>query len=435
MSLLQHAPRFEREEAAELCRAHYAVEGEVTPLPSERDQNFLVETMGGERFVLKIANPLEERRTLDAQNAAMAHLRQTGLTPRVVPSISGAVVVDTASGHAVRLLTWLPGQPLGATAGRSERLFEDLGFRLGQISAALASFDHPALHRRFHWDLATAHDTIAMHAPGIGDETLRGLVRRVAGQVAARDAEALQRVPRSVIHGDANDYNVLVDDRPDRGPLVAGLIDFGDMVYSYSVAEPAVAIAYAVLDQPAPLDVARAVVRGYHAARPLTDDEVSVLFGLVQLRLCLSASLAAHQQHQRPDDEYLAISQAPLRRTLPRLAAIPPDAAEDALRQACGRPTRHTPAVEPAGETLARRRDRLGRSLSIGYRTPVKVVRGWMQYLFDESGRRYLDAYNNVPHVGHAHPRVVQCRRGADARAQHEHALPARRGRARSPSA
>ena len=407
MSLLQQAPRFEREEAAELCRALYAVEGEITPLPSERDQNFLVESRAGERFVLKIANPLEERSALDAQNAAMAHLQQTGVTPRVVPSISGEAIVVTASGHAVRLLTWLPGQPLGAIASRSDPLFEDLGFRLGQVSAALASFDHPALHRTFHWDLVTAGETIAMHAPGIGDEMLRALVLRVALVIGARDAEALQRVPRAVIHGDANDYNVLVDDQPGRGPQVSGIIDFGDMVHSYGCAELSVAIAYAMLDQPSPLDVARAIVRGYHAADPLSDDELSVVFGLAQLRLCLSASLAAHQRQQRPHDDYLAISQEPLRRTLPRLAAIPPDAAEDALREACGRPPRHTPAFAPASETLARRKERLGRNLSTGYRDPVKVVRGWMQYLFDERGRRYLDAYNNVPHVGHAHPRVV----------------------------
>jgi len=49
----------------------------------------------------------------------------------------------------------------------------------------------------------------------------------------------------------------------------------------------------------------------------------------------------------------------------------------------------------------------IGHNLSIAYREHVKVVRGWMQHLYDENGRRYLDAYNNVPHVGHCHPRVV----------------------------
>ena len=404
MSLLQQAPRFERGAAAALARTFYGLDAAASSLPSERDQNFLLETPEGKRFVLKIANATEAHDMLDAQNAAMLHLAHTGMTPQVVAAKSGETIARTEDGYAVRLLSWLRGEPLG-TRPRSSALLEDLGFRLGQIATALASFDHPAAHRRFHWDLALAHETISEHASLMPDASLRELVLRVAGYVRCRDEETLRRVRSSVIHGDANDYNVLVDES---GSRVTGVIDFGDMLYSYSVAEPAVAIAYAVLDQPAPLEAARAIVRGYHAACPLSEDELSVLFGLVQLRLCVSASLAAHQQRQRPDDEYLAISQAPLRRTLPVLAAIHPDAAEDALRDACGLSSRHAVPHLPKNVTWTRRIERLGRNVSIGYRTPVKIVRGWMQYLFDESGRRYLDAYNNVPHVGHAHPRVVR---------------------------
>ena len=49
----------------------------------------------------------------------------------------------------------------------------------------------------------------------------------------------------------------------------------------------------------------------------------------------------------------------------------------------------------------------LGRNLSVAYENPLNIVRGSMQYLFDDEGRRYLDAYNNVAHVGHCHPKVV----------------------------
>jgi len=59
-------------------------------------------------------------------------------------------------------------------------------------------------------------------------------------------------------------------------------------------------------------------------------------------------------------------------------------------------------------DTLAARQKLLGRNLSISYREPVKIVRGLMQYLYDDEGRQYLDAYNNVAHVGHCHPRVVK---------------------------
>jgi 4-aminobutyrate aminotransferase-like enzyme len=57
--------------------------------------------------------------------------------------------------------------------------------------------------------------------------------------------------------------------------------------------------------------------------------------------------------------------------------------------------------------TLEARKKLLGRNLSVAYRDPVKIVRGEMQYLYDDEGKRYLDAYNNVAHVGHCHPRVV----------------------------
>lgn len=55
---------------------------------------------------------------------------------------------------------------------------------------------------------------------------------------------------------------------------------------------------------------------------------------------------------------------------------------------------------------LAKRRAHFGGNLSLTYTEPVMLMRGWRHHLFDEWGRPYLDAYNNVPHVGHAHPRI-----------------------------
>jgi len=64
--------------------------------------------------------------------------------------------------------------------------------------------------------------------------------------------------------------------------------------------------------------------------------------------------------------------------------------------------------MKPTESTVEGRRRLLGRNLSIAYDAPVKIVRGSMQYLYDEAGRQYLDGYNNVAHVGHCHPRVVE---------------------------
>jgi 4-aminobutyrate aminotransferase-like enzyme len=61
-----------------------------------------------------------------------------------------------------------------------------------------------------------------------------------------------------------------------------------------------------------------------------------------------------------------------------------------------------------SNEILEVRERHLSSALSISYNEPLKIVRGSMQYLYDEEGRSFLDAVNNVAHVGHCHPRVVR---------------------------
>jgi 4-aminobutyrate aminotransferase-like enzyme len=61
----------------------------------------------------------------------------------------------------------------------------------------------------------------------------------------------------------------------------------------------------------------------------------------------------------------------------------------------------------PADEILAVRERHLGPSLGLSYHEPLKIVRGHMQFLYDDVGHAYLDGVNNVCHVGHCHPRVV----------------------------
>ena len=343
MSLLQHAPAFDAAGAAALARELYGLDAAASPLASERDQNFLLTTRSGGRFTLKIANALEERALLEAQNAAMAHVAvRTALCPVAVPATSGeAIERVTLSGarHFVRLLTWIPGQPLAAVPRHSEALLGDLGRRLGEMDRALESFDHPAIHRDFYWDLARASREVAAGVGLIGDKGLRAAVEAAARDAEAEIARLLPHLRRAAIHGDANDRNVLVSMGGDvwtRGQTVTGFVDFGDMVHSYAASDLAIAIAYAVLDKRDPVAVARAVCAGYHAARPLTDDELAALFGFVRLRLCASVCVAARQLGERPGDAYLAISQGPIARSLPRLAAVPSGFMEASLRAACG---------------------------------------------------------------------------------------------------
>jgi Ser/Thr protein kinase RdoA (MazF antagonist) len=295
MQLLQNTPAFDVESAIAIVKEHFSLYVSARELPSERDQNFLLTDASGGKFVLKIANALESRALLEAQNAVLDHLAdRVSFCPRVVPQLNGEWI-GSESGYFVRLMTYLPGAPLAEARPHSPALLRDLGSKLGQLDRVLAGFDHPAVHRDFHWDLANGNRVITEYGHLIEDTDLRETVFDCR-------FESKMDLRRSVIHGDANDYNILVES--DR---VTGLIDFGDIVYSWTAGELAIALAYVILGKDDPRAAAAHVIDGY--AEECEVVEQDVLWKLVRLRLAMSVCIAAHQQRQRPENEYLRISQ------------------------------------------------------------------------------------------------------------------------------
>ena len=59
-------------------------------------------------------------------------------------------------------------------------------------------------------------------------------------------------------------------------------------------------------------------------------------------------------------------------------------------------------------EIFKLRKAHLGPSLSMSYDKPLHIVKGFGQYLYDSEGKRYLDAVNNIQHVGHSHPKIAE---------------------------
>lgn len=344
MFLIQHAPRFSVEFAKKFVKENYDIDGNATSLPSERDQNFLIETANGDNFVLKIANSLEDSGMLEAQQQAMMHIAsQIPICQLVIKDRKGkktsTIEAEAGAKHFIWLVTYLKGIPLGQVQRRSFALLNDLGHSIGRLDRALASFDHPAIHRDFHWDLASAIRIIQQYQSKIADEQLRKLILFIAGDFDERVVPQLLELPKQTIHNDANDFNILVGGGTDlytRNQSVTGLIDFGDMIHSYRVSDLAIAIAYGLFNQDDALSAAANIVSGYHSENPLLENELGVLWDLVKMRLCMSVCLAAHQQSQRPDDEYLSISQQPIQDTLPELQRIHHRFATAVFRNACG---------------------------------------------------------------------------------------------------
>jgi 4-aminobutyrate aminotransferase-like enzyme/Ser/Thr protein kinase RdoA (MazF antagonist) len=388
-------PRFSRAEAVHYAESLFGLSASAADLPSERDQNFALKTARGEQFVLKIARADEERAVLEFQNTALDHLRRRAATldvPRVIPSLHEEEIstIHDANGieYCLRLVTWIDGELFVKAAPQDAKLLASLGRAVAELDEALADFTHPMMSRASRWDLRQVD-----HALGFR-ELLADEQRRIVDHFRPAWAKLPWATLRtSVIHGDANDYNVLV-----RHGRAVGLIDFGDMLHSLTVCDLAIALAYAMLGSRDPLATAAAVTAAYHERYALQPSEIAAVFPLVLVRLAMSVCYSAYDARAVPENDYRQVTSPHAWELLRRLIEIPIERCQRMIRDACG----------DGARLLAARRRFLGGSLSLSYDDPLHIVRGSMQYLFDHSGRRYLDAYNNVPHVGHCHPQVVE---------------------------
>jgi murein DD-endopeptidase MepM/ murein hydrolase activator NlpD len=147
---------------------------------------------------------------------------------------------------------------------------------------------------------------------------------------------ALATTRRSVVHNDANDYNLLVQRNPDGTFAPSGIIDFGDLLESHPACDVAIAIAYAMIGKPDPVTAAAHVVAGYHGVHPLTEAEIALLFPLAKTRLAVSLVNAALQADASPENDYLQISVEGAGRLLEHLARTNERLVEFRLRHACG---------------------------------------------------------------------------------------------------
>ena len=276
MDIGAHPPsRAAAADAVRLARDLYGLEARACPLPSEYDDNFRLETADGPVRVLKVMHPMRDAGFVDMQCAALRRIaeRDPGLpVPEVVPDRSGRAWSTASLGDGPARLVWMldlpPGRPIAGIRPVTSGLLEELGTTLARLDRALAGFSHPATRRELKWDLTRA-GWIRGHLDLIRGPRRRALVERILARYDAEAAPALPRLRRSVVYADANEHNVLVRVEPGRPPRLAGLIDFGDMIETVTVAEVAVAAAYASFGAADPLEAVRPLVAGYHRLLPL----------------------------------------------------------------------------------------------------------------------------------------------------------------------
>ena len=319
----------------------FDLETKAKKLVGYDDLNFYLKTENGAEYILKIAHVGAERKYLEMQNEALLHIEKKNTSlqvPRVVSNKRGEYISiindENGNNRCLRLLTWVPGRLWFNVKPHSEALLKNLGQVCGTLSASLSDFNHPAAHRYFKWDISQAI-WIYEYFHLFTNEKQREIVNYFFKLFENEALPKIFNLRKSVCHNDANDYNVLVN--TDLGnPKVLGLIDFGDLIYTNTINELAIAIAYAAMHKADPLSSATSVVKGFHEKFSLKEEELAVLFPLVAARLLISVTNSAISKKENPENEYLLISERPAWDLLEKLRAIPPALAHFTFRHVCG---------------------------------------------------------------------------------------------------
>jgi 4-aminobutyrate aminotransferase-like enzyme/aminoglycoside phosphotransferase (APT) family kinase protein len=393
--------------ASALLLERWGIKGQLSPLPGYEDENYRVESEAGQ-FVFRISHPQVLRSSLETQNEAMrlAAGALDGQCPSAMPSKAGLELEELSSKTGLRLcrlLRFIPGKLWGHSRPHPLGRHRALGNFLARLDLALVSMQTTGASSVFDWDLANAAEVVARNLDCLPAGPRRELVESAHQDFVERFEPMLAKLPRAFIHNDANDYNLLVSEETED---LAGIIDFGDATETIAIAELAIALAYSIQQEFDPLACIAQTVAAYAQLRPISEDELACLPGLVWARLCTTVTMAARAARLEPDNAYLQVSAEPAWRAIEQLAAAGGRQLFETIRDASQGETR-APADTAANDIEKGREAHLGSSLSLSYSRPLHIVRASKQYLFDKRGRAYLDCVNNVCHVGHCHPHVV----------------------------
>ncbi len=395
-------PRLTTADAVEIGATRFGVHArDARDLGSERDRTFLLEPEIG---ILKVSNSSEDPDVLDMEAAVALHVTA------VDPQLRVAVPRPARAGddpsrrrarwgeHWVRFYDILPGSSRITATELSDDALVAWGDTTARLGQALRDFTHPSARRVMAWDVQHALRARAM-LDDIRDGRERAAVARVLDEFERRVTPVWPLLRAQVCHTDLTVDNTLTDE----SGLITGIIDFGDMSHTALITDVASVLESVCGGREGDelFRAARLVLDGYQRRVVLEDIELDVVGVAWAARSAITIAISSWRvaqglEEQEFAERYNAIS-------LRMLETMESVGWDDVARQlgAAG-PRQPDPSLEP------RRAAAFGPVIDpLFYAEPIEVLRAEGVWITDTAGRTYLDAYNNVPCVGHAHPRVT----------------------------
>jgi 4-aminobutyrate aminotransferase-like enzyme/Ser/Thr protein kinase RdoA (MazF antagonist) len=413
-------PAFDAAAAVDIARQTFDVEAVAArDLGSERDQTFLLlDPDDTPLAVMKVSNAVEDPSTLDMEALAVLHATRVDpelplAIPRLIPGASpgsgdpasrrASVRADDGE-HHVRMYSVLPGRARIDALELSDAALAGWGEMAARIGRALRGFFHPAAQRTMLWDVQhAAHSRELLGS--IRDERHRKLVEEVLDRFETTVVPVWPSLRAQVVHGDLTTDNALADD----AGLISGIVDFGDMSHSALLTDLASLLDSLLNDRDGDelFRSGRLILDGYQRVTPLEPVELRLLGELLAARAAVTIAISSWRSERGLEDATFAERyNGPVAQTIETLLAV----GWDEVARRFGADIAVAAVADVAATDLAARREAaLGPAIEpLTYDEPIHVVSASGVWMTAADGRRYLDAYNNVPCVGHGHPRVAE---------------------------
>jgi len=347
----QPCPTLSERQARALLNQHYGLDGGLQALGSQQDLNFRVDSEQG-RYVLKVCHGDYSAVELEAQHAALGHLRERGVpVPAVRAALDGEQLLALdfdGQGVRARLLDYIEGQTLTRLKHMPARLVAELGALCARVDQALADFSHPGLTRTLQWDPQHAQPLIAHLLPVLAEGPRKQRVQAAAARAEQALAAVQAELPKQAVHLDITDDNAVWQRDDERQWQLQGVIDFGDLLHTWRIADLSVTCA-ALLHHAEgdPLRILPAVA-AYHAINPLTDAELKALWPLIVARAAVLVLSSEQQLSVDPGNEYSRANLDHEWEIFDVADSVPFELMEAAIFQAVGL----EPPIAEAGECL-----------------------------------------------------------------------------------
>ena len=347
--------------AATFLSEHFGVTGTLERLGSNHDCNFRVRSdpaQDGRRdYVLKFFNPVTDSSALMAHCEAIERLALAMpdvRLPRGRSGLDGQFLQtfrhDDANLDSL-LLDFVPGEPIMDSRYLAPRVVARLGELAGRVTSALEGFEKPPAARSSMWDLRHAYDVVESLAPQMPDPAAGRQVLQAARLATNLVEPHHGLLPQQVIHGDLTDNNLVCEVDGDGRPLPVGIIDFGDLMESWTVSELAVACTSVLHHHGATASSILPAVKAFNDVRQLTDGEIDVLWPLVVLRAAVLVVAGQDIAIRDAQNSYASAALDREWRMFEVSTSVPAEVMSAQLRSALGRG--HTgPTLPSAGVPL-----------------------------------------------------------------------------------